>query len=200
LLDRFMPVYEVVERHHVRVAAPAELTLSAACGQNLLQSPMVRGIFRAREIVLGATSDNRVHPRGLLAFAQSLGWRVLAGIPGREIVLGAVTKTWEPDVTFRPVPPDEFAAFAEPGYVKIVWTLRADSCGPDGSTFRTETRVSTTDTMSRARFRRYWAFFSPGIRIIRWMSLGSVKRDAERMHAQRTRGPRFDQPDRNVHE
>jgi curli biogenesis system outer membrane secretion channel CsgG len=35
LLDRFMPDCDVVERHHVRVAAPAHLTLSAAADMDL---------------------------------------------------------------------------------------------------------------------------------------------------------------------
>ena len=30
LLDQFMPEYEIAERHHVRVAAPPEITLAAA--------------------------------------------------------------------------------------------------------------------------------------------------------------------------
>jgi hypothetical protein len=46
--------------------------------------------------------------------------------------------------------------------------------------FRTETRATTTDPVSRAKFRRYWAFLSPGIILIRRMSLGLVKREAER--------------------
>lgn len=29
LLDRFMPVYDVAGRHHIRVAAPATITLAA---------------------------------------------------------------------------------------------------------------------------------------------------------------------------
>ena len=57
---------------------------------------------------------------------RAMGWGVLAEIPGREIVMGAVTQPWEADVVFRPLPSAEFAAFAEPGFVKIVWTLRAD--------------------------------------------------------------------------
>ena len=35
LLDEFMPEYEVAERHHVRVAAPADITLSAAMETDL---------------------------------------------------------------------------------------------------------------------------------------------------------------------
>ena len=179
LLDRFMPAYEVAERHHVRIAAPAAVTLAAARDMNLLQSPISRAIFKARELILRATPDEW-RPNGLLAEVQSLGWGVLAEVPGREIVVGAVTKPWEANVAFRALPPTEFAAFHEPDYVKIVWTLRADPIGPADSVFRTETRVTSTDTRARAKFRRYWSFLSPGIIVIRWMSLGPLKRDAER--------------------
>jgi hypothetical protein len=104
---------------------------------------------------------------------------VLAEIPGREIVVGAVTRPWEANVTFRGMPPEPFASFAEPGFVKIAWTLRADPDASGGSIFRTETRAVATDTVARAKFRRYWAFLSPGIILIRRASLAVVKADAE---------------------
>jgi hypothetical protein len=179
LLDRFIPAYEVVERHRIQVSAPAEVTMA---------SPFVRAIFKGRELVLGAAPDARPRPRGLLALTQSLGWGVLAELPGREVVVGAVTRPWEANVTFRAIPADDFAAFCEPDYVKIVWTLRADPIGPSESIYLTETRVMTTDAASRAKFRRYWAVFSPGIWMIRWLSLGPLKREAER-RAPREKGP-----------
>ena len=43
-----------------------------------------------------------------------------------------------------------------------------------------QTRVATTDPTSRAKFRRYWACLSPGIILIRWISLGPLKAEAER--------------------
>jgi hypothetical protein len=133
-------------------------------------------------VVLGAAPDDRPRPRGLLDEVRSLGWGVLAEIPDREIVVGAVTKPWEADVTFRALPPEQFAAFAEPGYVKIAWTIRADPISATESVFRTETRAVATDSTARARFRRYWAFLSPGIIVIRWALLGPVKHEAERRH------------------
>jgi hypothetical protein len=114
LLDRFMPTYEVVERHQIRVAAPAAMTLDAARNVDLQQSPLARTIIRAREVLLGAIPDERPRPRGLLAEVQSLGWGVLAEVPEREVVVGAVTKPWEANVTFRALPPEQFAAFDEP--------------------------------------------------------------------------------------
>jgi hypothetical protein len=180
LLDRFMPTFDVVERRQLEVRAPAAVTLAAAMEMDLSTLPLIRAIFRARELILGAMPDERQRPLGLIAETTSLGWSVLAESPGREIVVGAATKPWEPNVTFRSIPPPAFAAFSEPGYVKIAWTLRADSIATDRSIFRTETRAIATDSAARAKFRWYWSFFSPGIRLIRQMSLRLVKTEAER--------------------
>lgn len=179
LLDRFISAYDIVERHHIGVAAPAETTLAAASGFSLFDQPVARAVFRAREVALGAQRAS-VPGRGLLEQTQAMGWRILAEIPGRQVVMGAVTKPWEPHVTFRPIPPEAFAAFSEPGYVKIAWTLRADPVSEAASVFRTETRAVATDAAARQAFRRYWAFVSPGIVLIRWVALGPVKRAAER--------------------
>jgi hypothetical protein len=64
--------------------------------------------------------------------------------------------------------------------VKIAWTLRADPISQHESIFRTETRALATSASARAKFRRYWAFLSPGIVLIRWMSLGPLKQEAQR--------------------
>ncbi len=179
LLDQFMPVYEIAERHHIRVAAPADITFAAACDQDMMESPVVRAIFRTRELVLGSETDATPRPRGLLALTKSIGWGVLAEIPDREIVMGAVTQPWDANVVFRPLAPAAFAAFDEPDHVKIAWTLRADPVGARASIFRTETRAVATDAAARAKFRRYWSLLSPGIIVIRWSMLRPVKRDAE---------------------
>ena len=180
LLDHVMPAYDIVERHHIAIDAPAEVTFAAACEQDLMALPVVRSIVKARELILGSDPDIAERPRGLLEYTKSIGWGVLAEVPGREIVMGAVTQPWQANVVFRPLPPDQFAAFNEPGYVKIVWTLRADPLGTHTSTFRTETRAVATDAFARAKFRQYWSFLSPGIIAIRWASLHPLKSEAER--------------------
>jgi hypothetical protein len=179
LLDEFIPAYEVVERHHVRVAAPAAVALATACDMDLAQSAIIRGIFRGRELILGAQPNTVRSPRTLLAWAKELGWAVLAEIPDREVVLGAVTRPWDANPAFRSLPPQEFEGFHEPGYAKIVWTLRADPMSATESVARTETRVTTTDQAARKAFRRYWSLVSSGVEVIRWVSLGLVKREAE---------------------
>ena len=108
---------------------------------------------------------------------------MLAEIPGREVVVGAVTRPWEADATFRSIEPGRFAEFSEPDYVKIAWTLRADPIDAAHSVFRTETRVVATDATARRKFRRYWSLLSPGIIMIRWVTLNPVRREAERRAA-----------------
>lgn len=180
LLDIFVPVYEVVERHAVHVAAPADITLSAAIGTELESSALVRAIFKGREWILRSKPDRLIRPRGLLAETRALGWGELAEMPGREIVMGAVTKPWEANPTFTAVAPDEFRAFQKPGFVKIAWTLRADALGSRESLFRTETRALATDSEARKKFRKYWSLLSPGIGLIRVVMLPAVKAEAER--------------------
>jgi hypothetical protein len=194
LLDRFMPAYDVVERHQERIAAPVEITFAALCGVDPQQSALVRAIFRGRQLILGSKADSSPRPRGLVAWTQTLGWNVLAEIPGREVVLGAVTQPWKANVVFRGLAPDTFADFKEPDYVKIVWNLRADPVGLNVSIARTETRVATTDPAARRKFRRYWSIFSPGIILIRRATLYLAKQEAERRTRERQSQPadRFD--------
>jgi hypothetical protein len=184
LLESFVPTYDVVERHQIVVEAPAELTLAAAEEQDLNASLAVRGIVWLRGLVMGAKQPARELPKGLVAQVEALGWGVLARVPGREVVLGAVTKPWEPDVVFKALPPAEFAAYNEPGFVKIAWTLRADPLGETQSIFRTETRAVCTSDDARVKFRRYWACVAPGVELMRLLTLGPVKREAERRAAE----------------
>ncbi len=201
LLDLYMPEYEVVDRHHLRVAAPAAITFAAACEMNMSKSPIVRAIFKTRELAFGclgcaASIARRELPacchaagsqrseesqqQGLLADLKMQGWGVLAEVPGHEIVLGAVTQPWTASPVFCAVPPGEFADFHEPEYVKIAFTLRADPLDASASMARTETRAVTTDPVARAKFRSYWSLASPGVVLVRRTLLRGLKIEAER--------------------
>jgi len=183
LLDAFMPRYDVVHRSKLHVQAPADVTLAAAEEQDLMQGPIVSAIFWMRQAVMGAPFEPDALPHPLMEQMRALGWVELARIPGREIVMGAVTQPWKGEVIFRGVPSREFAAFAEPGFVKIVWTLRTDPDGREACWFRSETRAVATDAEARARFRNYWAFVSPGVSLIRRLSSTPMKREAEQRAA-----------------
>lgn len=180
LLDRFMPEYEVGDLHSIDVAAPADVTLAIARDMPMDRSRIVRAIFRGRELIMRGVRAEPVGPaKGIVESTTSIGWGVLADEP-TELVMGAITKPWEANPTFRSLPPEEFAQFREPGYVKIVWTVRAEPASGGGCQFSTETRAVATDPEARAKFRVYWSLLSPGIKLIRTATIGSVKKVAER--------------------
>jgi hypothetical protein len=182
LLDRFLPDPEVDEYHHFRVQAPAAVTFAAAKQMDLQASPVVKAIFwlRAVPALLRGEPFRPQGSRGIVEETLALGFGVLAEVPGREIVVGTCTQPWHEHVKFRALPPEDFAAFDQPGYVKIVWTLEAQPLGPNRSRFVTRTRAAATDQASRRRFRLYWAPMSAGIILIRYASLPMLKREAER--------------------
>lgn len=179
ILDRFLPAYEVREVHQTRVDAPPELTYAVAEALDFQQSALVKGIFKGRELLMGAERQAR-QPQSFLSEVRALGWRVLDEEPGQHLVMGAVTQPWKADVKFHGLEPEEFATFNEPGYAKIAWTIAVEPNGASGSVFRTETRVVTTDSEARRRFRRYWTVVSPGVMLIRREMLRLVRREAER--------------------
>jgi hypothetical protein len=179
-VDRFMPVYEVREVHQIDVAASPDVTFAVAQRVDLQQAPLVRAIFSLRNLPARLRGEQPVtFSIGLLAETRAMGWGTLSEAPGREVIMGAVTRPWESAPRFQALLPDRFASFSEPGYAKIIWTLTAEPRGDDQSVFITETRVQTTDSDSRERFRRYWATLSPGILLIRLQALDLVKREAE---------------------
>ena len=181
LLDRFLPNPEVDEYHTLKVRAPAEVTYPLARDMDLMQSPPVRAIFWLRAIpaMLRGEPYRREGPHGLLDETLAMGWGLLAATD-RRIVVGAYTQPWHQDVSFHALPPEEFAGFNKPGYVKIVWTMGAEPLGANESMVVTRTRVTATDPESRTRFRRYWAPMSSGIILIRYLALPLVKAQAER--------------------
>jgi len=186
LLDAFMPAYDAAERHKIRVAAPADVTLATAMDLELESSAIARAIFKGRELLLRSKpSAVAPHRPGLVEEMKSIGWGVLAESPGCEIVMGAVTKPWEANPVFRTLSPAEFTTFAELGYVKIAWAVRAAPTADGSSIFRTETRAVATDREARSKFRWYWSFLSPGIILIRRAMLPTIRANAQR----RTHGP-----------
>jgi len=184
LIDQFIPGPEVGARHETVVAAPADLVFDVASDMDLRSIPVIGAIFWLREKLFRSTPAAR-HPQGLVAETLALGWGRLAERPKRELVMGAVTQPWRADVVFTAVPPDQFAAFAEPDLVKIVWTLEAEPIDATHSRFASETRVVSTNAWARRKFKRYWRLAGIGIVLIRWLALPAVRREAER----RFRGP-----------
>jgi hypothetical protein len=194
LIDEFIPQSDVEDDHEIIVRAPANLVFDVAEHFDLLSIPVVRSIFRLRELIFGLRPKPR-HPKGLLEETIELGWRMLAYRPSRELIMGAVTQPWLGDVKFRGIAADSFKGFAEPAFVKIVWTFEVDPLDARTTRFRSQTRVVATDKYARRKFLRYWVFSGPFIVFIRQLGNRAIRRAAER----RFNGDQASRPSRTSH-
>jgi hypothetical protein len=111
-----------------------------------------------------------------------LGWVSLGETPGVELVLGQVSRPWKGVAvsTHFPTTTEQFTSFDEPGFAKIVASIRVDPYGNDSSILTMETRVAITDDTSRRRFRRYWLVIGPFSSLIRRMALRQLATELRR--------------------
>jgi hypothetical protein len=179
LIEQFMPASHISTCHEILIHAPADVVFDVAQTLDLQSIPVARAIFWLRGKIMGA-APTVTSRGGLVEETKRLGWNELARRPGRELVMGAATQPWKADVRFIPVPAENFLDFAQPGMVKIVWTLEAVPVEPNLTLFRTETRVQACDETAKAKFLRYWRFARFGIVLIRWLHLPALRRAAER--------------------
>jgi len=182
-----MPHPDVAKRHEITIRAPAALVMEVARNFDIQSIRVIRVLFWMRARILGSRAPTTNRPTSLVSGMLQIGWKCLADEPGSLFIAGAACQPWRADVTFAPIAPEQFAGYAEPDRVKILWTLQADALGPENTRFSTETRVVATDDQARMKFRRYWGVFGVGIVMIRLFLLTAVRRDAER----RWRGERL---------
>lgn len=185
-LDRFLPLYDISQRHETTVKAPAPMTFAAARNLDLSRSAAVRLVLQSQKLFLGGRGA-ALQRRPFLDQVHAMGWSLLADVPGRAMVFGAVTRPWETNMRFRPIAPEQFSGFQERGWAKIIWTLEVDPAPEGRSVLRTRTRVATTDAVARKQFRSYWSKIVPGVVLVRQQALGLVKSDAERRARQAAR-------------
>ena len=187
LLDPFIPLPDVRERHEIVVPAPAPLVLEIARNLDIQSILPVRVIFWMRSKVLGARVSDVRRPKGLVEEMLGIGWARLAEERDHYFCAGAACQPWQADVAFSPIRADQFATFGEPDCVKIAWTLEVEELEPAVTRLATETRVVATDAAARAKFQRYWRMFAIGILMIRRLLLRAVRRQASRQWQARSR-------------
>ena len=181
LLDRYLPTYDVVERHATVVRAPADRVYAAIERADMGASPVARGLMALRALAAGPRAGGGGRTtRGTLGELLRRNFLPLADDPPRELVLGLVGKFWQPSGGVERIPPADFIAFARPGYAKAAWNFAVAPL-PDGRGVRltTETRVHCTDAASRRRFRAYWLLIRPFSGLIRREMLRVIRREAE---------------------
>ena len=102
-----------------------------------------------------------------------------AGSP-YELLAGLVGKFWQLRFGVRRLRPEEFAGFREPGYAKVLAGFQVEASEREGfARIRGRMRIHSTSPDAAWKFRVYWFFLGPGIKVYMKSILAGVKRRAE---------------------
>ena len=175
LLDQLLPGYDFRTRYTRRIAAPPAQVWAALDALTYRELPVTRLLMTAR-------SGGRARLGGPVV--QALPLPVLGRRAGREAVVGAVAKFWQPHPVSGPrstVTPEGFAAFTDPGWAKAALSFQLSPL-PGGQTMlAAETRIRATDTAARRAFGAYWLLIrAGGAGLIRLEMLRAIAHRAER--------------------
>lgn len=179
-LDRFLPEYQFSEVHETRVQAPMEAVVKAIREVSLADMPAAVALLRIRAAAGGRFHGSPPDTRPLLDMMVRPGSRFLpldTADPG-ELVYGMVGFVHKPPPPVTT--PEQYAAFTEPGGIRVAFDLRAVPEGDGAVRLSTETRCLANGDEARRTFARYWRIIYPGSAIIRRVWLDAIVARAER--------------------
>src|SRR5829696_5939622 len=137
LLDDYLPTFEVTQIQHAVVDEPPAAAYDRLRHLDFMSSRLVRVLVTAQAVPDRTTRRLRgrqqlpAYPRhaGLDDMLATDAWTLLAEDPGRELVLGLLWPLRRPGAPTPKVTPQQWTAFAEPGYAKVAWSLAARPYG-----------------------------------------------------------------------
>ena len=189
LIDDYLAQWDVRERHHIHVAAPAEAVFDSLVETDFGNTFLARLLLGARALpgalmagMSGVRSlSRRARAPITLRSLEARGFTRLAEHRPTELLIGLEGRFWRPDGDLRTPPAAMFASTPPAaGTARAVWNF-ALARKPDGTTeLTTETRVLCADDAARRRFLPYWLVVRPGSGLIRRSMLRAVRRAAER--------------------
>jgi hypothetical protein len=177
-LHDFLPEPRLHEDDWVTTCATAAQALKHAKQYDLASSPLVAALFWLRTFPDRVGHGAAVPPLDLRVDAigrTGEGFIVLHEDP-QQLIVGAIGRFWENEITFAHVSPQEFPMFAEPGWGKVAWVLRSEDVD-GGSRLSIEVAVTATDDASWERQARYFRVIGPFSRFIRRHELALIARE-----------------------
>ena len=178
-MDDLMREFHAVEVHETIVDAPLS-TVYQAFRDIDLEGSFLGWIFVAPQRIAKAIGLRKRTPMPLDFEVFRKGGFFLLEDNGRdEILIGMIDAMGNKGVE-RPLSMDAqaFRAFAEPGFAKILWGVRA-CCKNGAVVLSTETRVFCTDDRTRRFFKAYWTVVRHGSGFTRRDMLRAWRRRAE---------------------
>jgi hypothetical protein len=196
LIDHHLPRFDVTAIEHLVIDAPLDATWSALQELDLMQvhSPLMDAAFYVRglpERLAGRSGRARSSSPPpselkLSGVGSALdGWLSLGQDPPREVAFGAIGRFWQPEIEWYDVTamtPEEFRAFAEPGWGRIAANFSLRHYGEMRTLASYEARTATPDAATARKFGRYWTLVRPFVGHILGAALNTLREDAVRGH------------------
>jgi hypothetical protein len=173
-LDRYLAEYQFSEYHEARVSAPVEAVYKAVRQVSLADMPAAVLLMRIRAAAVGHSGPPPPDSRPILdtLFQSGAGFLALEVADPGELVYGKVGFVHKPPPPVAT--PEQFAAFAEPGGIRVVFNLRVVPEGDGMVRVSTETRCLANGDEVRRTFAGYWRLIYPGSAIIRRVWLDAI--------------------------
>lgn len=180
MLDQVIPRPRLLQINHADVAARPERVWLLLRHGELAHSALLRALLAVRtlpERLAGKPAGASLRIDQLRSSGKHPGFQLLLEEPLRELVVGAIGKVWRAAIPFVHVAhASDYAAFTEPGYIKVAWALRVRPRGERDSRVELELRVDATDDASWPKFQKYFRVIGPASQFIRRSLLGSLVR------------------------
>ena len=181
-LDRLIPTPRFLEVDEQDIAAPILQVWQAVRHGDLGRSSLLRALFALRtlpERLRGrAAAAASLRLDAMRSSPQQPGFQVLWDEPPRAVAVGAIGKVWLPDIPFvHTENAEQYAAFDQPDYVKVAWSLTLDATHPERTRLSIEVRVDATDEAAWQKFVHYFRLIGPFSRFIRRSALRSLARE-----------------------
>jgi hypothetical protein len=179
-LDKFLPRYDVRDRHSIVIDASPETVLAEVLRMTAREVPVMVALMAIRLLpeLLRGRRVLGLDDRPIVQQMERARFVRLAATDD-ELVLGVVGRFWRPSGDRRRISAEDFARFDEPGWAKAAVNFRAVP-DRDHTRLSTETRVLACDAWARRRFGCYWRLIYPGSAAIRIAWLRAIRGRAER--------------------
>lgn len=168
-LDRVLPDFQFVERHHAVIEADPATVFAATEAVDLSDSLVARilmAIWRVpARLFLRNVSSRPMSVRDFIPLV-----RIPPELLIRGLVAGVGRRSWTPE---------QFTSHSGPGF-KLVWGYRVRQVGDEACRIETETRVFCGDVSTKRWFSIYWIIIRPWSGLIRRDLLRIIRLRAEK--------------------
>ena len=173
LIERFAPGPDGTRTEHAlipgRPNAVYPCVMSADFLRAVSENRLVRALFALRSLAERAVAALTQRPFSEPSDVDSLRlcdltgegeWVLLGEDPPHEVAFGVIGRFWAGETVWEMTSADEFAAFATPGFAKIVCNFSLRTYGRDHTLVSYEARTEAIGADARRAFLRYWRLSS----------------------------------------